>query len=155
MRRKQVANLLKASVARRMVKKRHAVNFVLGLCRGGRLRADVLSMTIHGEFTLFEIKSGVPDFLADSKADKYLRYCHKMYFVFEDQTWDKLKPRVQFPPQIGVIVRTPLGKLKVVKKSRRQEMDPKIYQALVLRMAYRAAEFKSVQQVNNWAKANS
>ena len=154
MSRRLVANTLKAAVARRMVKKRHAVNFELGLCKRGKLRADAISMTMYGEFTIFEVKSCTSDFLTDEKCDQYLKYCHKFYFVFEEKTWNKLKEKVAFPPKVGVIIYTETRDMRVVRKSRRQEMEPKIHQQLILRMAYRAAEFRSLRQVNLWAKAN-
>lgn len=152
--RKTIANVLKAATARRMVRKRHATTFELGVCRWGKLRADVVSLSMRGEITIFEIKSCVSDFMTDSKCEQYLKYCHKMYFVFEDKTWNKLKEKVSFPPQVGVITRDQMGSLTVVKRSKRHEMDPKVHQNLLLRLAYRASEFRNLRAVNEWAKSN-
>lgn len=150
MNRRLTTNLLKAAVARRMVKLRHAVNFELGLLRRGSLRADVISMSSKGEFTIFEIKSCVADFVNDSKCARYLPYCNKFYFVFTESTWDKLRDKVEFPPQVGVLLQGSSGRLYVAKNSKRQPMDAKVHATLVLRMAYRNSEFSDLRAINKW-----
>ncbi len=148
MKRKEVASLLKTETAYRMLKKRHAVTFELGVCKRGRLRADVLAMSGKGEFTIFEIKSCVADFTSDSKCHKYLKYCNKFYFVFTAATWDKLKDRVSFPPPVGVITWSDSDGLRVVRNSRRQEMSAKVKTALLMRLAYRASDATSISDLH-------
>lgn len=151
--RKLTANTLKADVAHRFVKKRHAVTFEFGLCKRGRLRADVFSMTIYGDFTIIEIKSCKQDFVTDTKHHRYLRYCNKFYFAFDTDTWAKLKDEIDLPKGTGVMVASN-GKLRVVRKSARREIPDKIRLSLALRMAYRASQFTSLAHVRGWRKEN-
>lgn len=43
-------------------------------------RADVAALARDGTLTLVEVKSGLPDFLADAKWPDYLEFCDRFHF---------------------------------------------------------------------------
>lgn len=144
----QVANKVKAAVAKKYVKARRVVYHEIGLKAWGKLRADLLVVSMKGEFIVVEVKSSVADFVNDKKCDRYLKYCHKLYFAMPAEVWGKLRDRVKFPPQVGVMVLDEYGDVRIVKSARRVEIDPEILLTLAIRIAYRSACVKSVKDAN-------
>jgi hypothetical protein len=140
---KERALALTLAVMHYFVKKRYAVNVEIGLDKRGIFRADVLCMTIYGYLVIGEVKQSVADFRADTKRQKwhnYLRYSNKLYFVFPHDVWLKVKGEV--PAGIGVFVLSPkTGKVYVAQRAKHRDLEKGVQKILVLRMAYRGAEF--------------
>ena|SRR5882672_6049736 len=141
-----LAYRIKEAVCRYFTKKRMAVTFELGLCRRGRLRADVFALSMSGRVTITEVKSGVADFRSDSKWSKYLEYAESFYFAFDRPTYEKLKSEV--PKGVGVLVvdeivsatRTRL-KVSVVQRTKSRIVDEDIKRELLIRIAFRNSDF--------------
>lgn len=135
---------LKEAVAQYFVKKRMAVTFELGLCRRGRLRADVLTMSMKGYTIIIEIKSGVPDFKSDSKWPSYMDYCNKLYFAVDELTYKKINKLV--PTGVGIFVvgeKLPTKRkypIRVAKRATHRDIDPDITFNLAVRGFFRGAD---------------
>lgn len=117
-------------------KKRWAVHFEVGLCKGGRYRADVLAMSMGAYLVIVEVKSSVADFRADKKMHEYLKYCNQLYVACTPDVYEKIKTKVL--PQIGIIVCSE-NRARVVKRAKRSEVHHKTKLNVVTRMAYRSA----------------
>lgn len=123
-----------------------AVNAEVGLCKGGRFRADLLALTFYGDTTVVEVKSSVADFRADKKWHNYLEFANKFYFAMTAATYAKVKDDI--PKGIGVMIASEvpdsLGrqrkKLKVVKPAFRREIDAETNINLIIRLAFRNAD---------------
>jgi hypothetical protein len=142
-----LAHQLKDAISRYWIKKRFAVNFEMGLCRGGRLRADVLAIAMTGKLVIVETKSSTADYKSDKKWQKYLAFADSFYLAFDRPTYEKLKP--ELPKGIGVFVvdevpnRTGtkmLLKAVVVKKAKTQEVAEEVRRELLIRMVFRNAD---------------
>ena len=145
--RKEVANVLKKAVARRFIKQRYGVNFELGINKWGKRRADVVALSVQGKITIVEVKSCVQDFVTDSKCDQYLPYANQLYFAFTGSTWEKLKDRVEFPPEVGVMTYRKTEGLKVVKSSKKREIETKNLISIALRLGYRGSKYKDLKDL--------
>lgn len=55
-------------------------------------RADVAALAVDGRITLVEVKSGIPDFRADSKWHEYLDFCDAFYFAVAPEFPRELLP---------------------------------------------------------------
>lgn len=132
------AQQIKQVVTKYWTKKRWAVHHEVGLCKGGRLRADVLAISMGSKIVVIEVKSSVADFKADKKWHKYLEFADQFYFCFAAETW--LKVRHLIPKGVGVFIVTPLGKAKIVQRSRFTEVKTAIRLNVITRMAYRSAD---------------
>jgi hypothetical protein len=62
-------------------------------------RADILALRPDGDFVCVEVKSGVADFVADTKWQDYRDYCDALYFAV-----DAAFPLEMLPGDVGVIV---------------------------------------------------
>lgn len=141
-----LAHLIKAAVQKYFTKKRMAVTFELGLCRRGRLRADVFALSMSGRATVVEVKSGTQDYKTDSKWKSYLKYADSFYFAFDRPTYEKLKSEI--PKGIGVLVVDEVQvktrvrhKVSVVQRTKVQEVDEDVKRELLIRMAFRNSDF--------------
>lgn len=147
-----IADQLKAQVRRYYTEKCYAVNAEMGLNSGGALRADLLAVNMKGEVIVIEVKSGVPDFRSDKKWHKYLPFCNKFYFAVTARTYEKIKADI--PKGIGVFVVRKFDhkdnervithstyKMRMVKRAEFREMDPQTKLSVVIRMAFRNADF--------------
>jgi hypothetical protein len=142
-----LAHKLKTAVEKYFLKKRMAVTFELGLCRGGRLRADVLAVSMSRKIICIETKSGVQDFRRDSKWPKYKDFCDQLYFAVDHETYLKIKSEI--PKGIGILVvkevpnrtstRT-LLKASVVQKAKWEPIDDELRMDLFVRMVFRTAD---------------
>jgi hypothetical protein len=123
-----------------------AVNAEVGLCAGGRFRADLLALTMYGDVTIVEVKSSVADFRADKKWHNYLGFCNKMYFALTPAVYAKVKDSI--PKGIGVMLvsdfQDSMGRsrtsLKVAKPAFRQEFDAETNINLIIRLAFRNSD---------------
>lgn len=132
------ADRLKDAVGQYYTSKRHAVHLEVGLCKRGRLRADVLTVTMGSQITLLEVKSSVADFKSDKKYTKYLQFCDKMYFVVSTEVYEKIKDLI--PSSIGVIAVYPSGLPRVKRRAVTQELTVEQRLAIITRLAYKSAD---------------
>jgi hypothetical protein len=148
MTRKEVADTLKAEVSRYFRKKKRAVFFELGLCRKGRLRADVLALAMNGHVVVVEVKSCKADFDNDTKYMQYLNYANQVYFAFNPATMRRVD-LTSIDKSIGIMCvgksvkrgRTEL-KVKVTRPARNRELDEAIKFNLAMRAAFRNADVR-------------
>lgn len=142
--RKDVTEALTKAAIMHMVRYGFAVYKEIALGRGGTLRADLLCLSFKKKLVVMEIKSSRADLTSDSKWPKYLSLCDQLVFVMTEAMWNKLKD-TEHRPQRGVgilILQESTGHLKSVQFAKTQEiLDDETRDYLILRMAYRAAEF--------------
>lgn len=131
------ANHIRQVVSAFYTKKRWAVHFEVGLCKGGRLRADVLAMAMNGYMVVVEVKSSVADFRSDKKMDQYTKYCNQSYVACSAEVYAKIKDKVL--PSFGVIV-VDGNRCYVAKKALKRNVHHKTKLNLITRMAYRSAD---------------
>jgi hypothetical protein len=142
-----VASEIKTAVRRYLVKKRMAVNEEMGLCKGGRFRADLLGLTFYGDVTIVEVKSSIADHRSDKKWHNYLEYSNRFYFAMSKSVYDKVKDSI--PKGVGVILVSRatsksgahLLKTLVIKKAWWRELDATINIDLIIRLAFRNSEY--------------
>jgi len=144
-RRNTTEALRRASISY-LVDKGFSSHIELGLCRRGRLRADVIAVNLKGTVVLLEVKSCMADYISDSKWAKYLRYSNKMYFVFSSATYTKLKARLLLDLKntgVGVLVLCETsGFLKAKTPAKSRAMAVSDTTAIAVRMAWRSGESK-------------
>jgi hypothetical protein len=142
MKRRQVADVLKAAACSYALKKGYSCFTELGLNSWGKLRGDVICLNLRCHILLFEIKSSVQDYATDTKWRHYLEYSNKMYFVFSEPVYEKLKDRLKVDLKgsgVGVLILCPkTGYLKSVISSKNRKMAGKTKKNLVVRMAWRS-----------------
>jgi hypothetical protein len=142
-----VASEIKTAATRYFVKKRMAVNEEMGLCRGGRFRADLLCLSFSGDVTIVEVKSSVADFRADKKWHNYVELSNRFYFAMSPAVYAKVKDDI--PRGVGVLLVSRatdrmgrnLLKSKVAKYAFRRELDAVVNLDLIIRLAFRNAQF--------------
>lgn len=135
--RKEIADNIKKSVGLYYRAKRRAVFPELGLCRGGRLRADLFVLAMNGHSVVVEVKSSVADFRSDSKMQKYLDFCHQAYLAVTRKVYKKIADDIE--PGFGVFIMSADGcHIEKVLKSRRRDLDAQVIQSLAIRAAFRA-----------------
>ena len=141
------ADELKEAAVAYFLKKRMAVHLEVGVNRRGRLRADLVSLSMRGDVTIGEVKSSKQDFLNDKKWSGYMDYCHKFYFIMSKKTFAAVGERI--PSGVGVFIATPrvsvrgtplVPKLRAIRPAGYRVMDEAIRQNLVIRMAFRSAD---------------
>lgn len=62
-------------------------------------RADIFALCPDGRFIIVEVKSGAPDYLADTKWPDYRDFCDQLYFAVDADF-----PRALLPADVGLIV---------------------------------------------------
>lgn len=140
--RKTRTQLLTQAAMHYWVKLRFGVNLEMGICSWGKLRADVLAISMKGDVIIGEVKSGRADFVSDQKMEQYLPYCNQLYLVIgHDDTWVKEFERDLQTKGIGILRLEPDGYLKVYKKAPKRKMDGKIKKSMILRIAWRNAVY--------------
>jgi hypothetical protein len=142
-----LAHQIKDAVSKYWLKKRMAIAFELGLCKGGRLRADVFALSMSGKVVVIETKSGVADFRSDKKWHLYKEYADQFYFAMDHATY--LKVKADIPKGTGIFVvkevsnrkgtRT-LLKASVVQRAKWEPIDEEVRRNLIIRMAFRNAD---------------
>ena len=146
MARGKITEALRSASVSYLVDKGFSVHTELGLCRRGRLRADVIAVNLKGTVVVFEVKSCKADYTGDTKWRKYLRYSNKMYFVFDSTTYVKLKDKLRSDLRntgVGVLVLCEVsGLLKAQAPAKSRTMQPKDVVDIAVRMAWRGGASK-------------
>lgn len=139
--RKTVTEALTKAAIMHMVRYGFAIHKEIGLSRGGTLRADLLCLNFKKKLVVMEVKSSLADVNTDSKWPKYLSLCDQLVFVMPEHVWHNLK--VKPARGAGVLVLCEkTGHLKSVQRAATQELlDEETRDYLILRMAYRSAEY--------------
>lgn len=136
-----IADGLKHAAHSYFLKKGYACFSEIGVNSWGKLRADVLCLNMKSHLVLCEIKSSVQDYSSDTKWKGYLSYCNKMYFIFTEQVYEKLKARLQTDLKgtgIGILILDSIsGRLKAVAPASERKMIGKLKKDIVVRMAWR------------------
>lgn len=138
MTRTEIADAIKAAVGLYFKRKKRAVYLELGLCRRGRLRADVFAMAMNGHVVITEAKSSVADYRADKKMELYRDYCHQLYLAMPELVYQKV--RATIPAGIGVFIMDEDLRIKSVKAARKRELDPEVILSLAIRAAFRSQD---------------
>lgn len=141
------AQEIKDVVARHFTKKRMCVHTEVGLNRRGRLRADLVALSMRGELVVIEVKSSKRDYLTDHKYEGYIPYGNRFYFAMTEDVYEEVVERI--PSHVGVFVVYdrvyPSGRtrkaLKVVQRTRRREVDEEIRFNMIIRMAYKSSDY--------------
>ena len=142
------AQELKEAVSKYYIRKRMCIHFEVGLCKKGRLRADVVGLSMRGNLVGIEVKSGRSDFMRDSKWPQYTEYFNKFYFAMTLKTYEAVKAHI--PKGIGIMVVTPristvtgrplVGSVKAVQSARMRDVDPDIAKNMIIRMAFKSSD---------------
>lgn len=134
-----IAEEIKAKVSRYFTKKRMCVHLEVGLNRRGRLRADLVALSMKGFLVVVEVKSSPRDFLTDKKWQNYLAYGHKFYFAFDEDTWNEVLHMV--PRGVGIFVVSPQSsKVRVVQRAASRDMDTELETSMFIRMAFKSSD---------------
>ena len=96
-------------------------------------RADLLALRPDGGFVCIEVKSGVRDFLTDSKWPEYRACCDALYFAV-----DAAFPIEMLPDDVGVIVTSGL-EAEMIRAAPTHALPPARRRALLHRFATIAA----------------
>lgn len=140
------ADILKDIAARYLTDKRlMAVALEMGICPGGKLRADVLAL--HGgnktrgpSVTIIETKSCIADLRSDKKWHKYLDYCTQFYFCMDVSTYNKGKHLIPKESGAGIMLVGSSGAMKIKRPAAVRELDVETILNLSIRMNYRSAD---------------
>lgn len=119
-------------------KKLYVVNQEVGLCKHGRLRADLIATNMGMYIILIEVKSSVADFRTDKKWHKYLPFSNKMYFAMAPEVYEKVKDKI--PKGIGVFLVYPSGHTKIKDRAHHREVKPAVRLNIAARLVYRSGE---------------
>jgi hypothetical protein len=136
-----IADNIKARVARYYIQKRRAIFYELGLLKSGRLRADVFVLAMNGHIVVVEVKSSVADYKRDaSKKLSYFDYSNQFYYAMPEKVYLKIKDTL--PDGAGTFVMDDTGtRIRKVRKSRNRVLAPEIVHSLALRAAFRNGDF--------------
>ena len=96
-------------------------------------RADILALQPGGGFACIEVKSGLRDFLSDSKWTEYQPFCDQFFFAVDYDF-----PRDVLPPETGLIVCAE-READVLRESLPVRLAPARRKALLERFAWLAA----------------
>lgn len=147
MNRKEVANALKKAGAGYLLKKGYSSHFEVGLCKRGRLKADVLAFNYRLNFIILEVKSCIADFRGDKKWKNYLTYSHKMYFVMIKDTFDRLrKEELEELKDAGcgvLVLCETSGLLRARVKASSRKVEGKAKRNIIVRVAWRCGTNRS------------
>jgi hypothetical protein len=110
----------------------------VGLCKHGRLRADLIASNMGSYIVIVEVKSSVADFRTDKKWHKYAQFCNKFLFAMSVEVYDKVKTSI--PKGVGVFLVYPSGHVKIKNRAKHAEIDPAIRLNIMTRLAYRSCD---------------
>jgi hypothetical protein len=96
-------------------------------------RADIFALCPDGRFVCVEVKSGAPDFLADTKWREYRDFSDALYFAVDADF-----PRALLPPDVGLIV-TAEREAEMLREAPAHPIAPARRRALLHRFASLAA----------------
>lgn len=142
-----IVDALKVAAISYFAHLRYSCHFEIGIQAWGRRRADMLAVNMKSEVVLAEIKSSVEDFTTDRKWQTYLDYADKMYFIFSQDTFDRLKARDLLndikDEGVGILVLCPnSGRLQSKSPALKYPMDANIKSNLITRLAWRGGQSK-------------
>ena len=137
-----VAEVLKVATTGWLLKQGYSSHLELGLVSWGKLRADVVAVNLKTHIILVEIKSSRQDFLTDSKWEKYVPFCNKMFFCFTTSVYESLKASNHITPilskGIGVLIHDNLkGRVRVKHPAISKLMLRRDKLLILTRMAWR------------------
>lgn len=96
-------------------------------------RADLIALDRKGVIVIFEIKSSIADFQADSKWHEYKAFCDKFYFVTHPEV-----PMEIFPETEGFVFADDYG-CEIIREAEEEKLNAATRKALILRFARNAA----------------
>jgi hypothetical protein len=142
-----IVDALKVAAISYFAHLRYSCHFEIGIQAWGRRRADMLAVNMKSEVVLAEIKSSVEDLTSDRKWRTYLDYADKMYFIFSQDTFDRLKARGLLndikDEGVGILVLCPnSGRLQSKSPALKYPMDANIKSNLITRLAWRGGQSK-------------
>lgn len=138
------ADEIKQCVARRYAKKLWFVNFEVGLCKGGKYRADIVASNMGSTINVIEVKSSVADYRSDKKWHQYAPFCDRFFFAMHSAVYAKLK--AELPKGVAVFVVSDSGKVMLKGRTRNNVVDPAVRLNIITRLAYRSADFTLYQR---------
>ena len=134
-----IADAIKLRVARYYAAKMRMCFFELGLCSGGRLRADVLALAMNGWIVIVEVKSSVADFRADKKMHLYEQWANQAYVAMPESVYLKVKEKIL--PDWGVFIMSEDGSvLKKVLGAKSYSIEEEDTRNILIRAAFRSAD---------------
>lgn len=137
---------LRHAIAAKFLGHGYAIHYEVGLNSGGRLRADVLGLSMGGIISIGEVKSSPADFKADKKWKRYIKYAHRFHFIFNEKTYEAVSELV--PKGVGIWVVDSNNKVRSVQNCKQRAMSPKFNLLVVTRIAYRSADENSTTHKN-------
>lgn len=96
-------------------------------------RADILALRGDGGLVCIEVKSGVRDFLTDTKWPEYRAFCDALFFAVDSDF-----PRELLPEETGLIVAM-VGAAEILREAPAHPLAPARRRALLQRFASLAA----------------
>lgn len=97
-------------------------------------RADVVALAPDGTISIFEIKSSLADFRADSKWEDYLGFCDRFYFAVGPSF-----PLSVLPMNVGLAVADAYG-AEVMREAQERRMAASTRKSVLVRFAAAAAD---------------
>lgn len=151
---KPTAVEIRSVVTKYFTDKLMCVNHELGLCKGGRYRADVMALSMNGYINIVEVKSSVADFTSDKKWHNYLPYANQFYFAMDAAVYRKLLAKDRIPADVGIILVKVYKKgdllmttrMKIVQRAPKREVDPALQLNIAVRSAFRNSEFNAYKR---------
>lgn len=144
MTRRTVAQILKQAAFSYLLRKGFSCFGELGTEAWGKRRADVIAVNLKSKIVIAEVKSCVADYSTDTKWKLYIPKCNRMYFIFTEPTFDKLKARLKIDLKdtgVGVLVLNPVtGYLDSRMSGKDKLMSRKNKFQMLTRMAWRAGD---------------
>lgn len=114
--------------------------------RKNNLRIDVLQIDRNkNELDAYEIKSCIQDFRTDKKWHNYLSLVNRLYFVFDEDTYEKHEKEIleKIDNKAGIYVYKPVGEFLILKQGvRLTELPPKdeeFYRKILFNYLFRKA----------------
>lgn len=126
---------IKQCVARYYHKKLWFTASEVGVCKHGRLRADLIASNMGAYLVIVEVKSSVADFRADKKWHKYAEFANKFYFAMAPDVYEKVKAKI--PAGVGVFLVYDTGHTKIKARAKHAEVSPEVRLNMLTRLAYR------------------
>lgn len=148
--RRTTADLLKEACISYLLKRGYSCFTELGLNSWGKLRADVIGMNLRADLVIFEVKSAVADYASDLKWRQYAQFSNRMYFVFTEDVFSKLKSRLADDLRgtgVGAsVLCEQTGYLRIVMPAKKNKMVGSVKRTLVIRMAWRGGRSKRLER---------
>lgn len=128
----------------------YAMHYEVGLNKNGRLRADIIAISVAGHISIGEVKSSVADFKKDTKWPSYIKYADRFHFILNEKTYAKVHELI--PKHVGIFVVTDDNKVECRQRCKQREMSPTFRMKILARLAYRSATDAISQHSNALTK---